>query len=59
MLVKTYNIHKSEAFTSPFKPTSPQDLSATIYKTNFEKLNKALEKGELSTASNALEAIHK
>ena len=56
---QTYNVHKSEAFTSPFKPTSQQDLSATIYKTNFEKLNKALEKGELSTGSNALESINK
>lgn len=56
---QTYNVHKSGAFTSPFEPTSQQDLSAAIYKTNFEKLNKALEKGELSTASNALETINK
>lgn len=50
----------------PFKPNTQSQintidynkLSADVYKKNFEKLNKAIEEGKLTTANNAIEVIN-
>ena len=38
--------------------TDYNNLSANVYKKNFEKLNKAIADGDLSTANNAIEVIN-
>ena len=45
-------------FQSPTQRVDYNQLSADIYKNNFEKLNKAIEEGKLTTANNAIEVIN-
>ena len=45
-------------FQSPTQIVDYNQLSADIYKNNFEKLNKAIEEGKLTTANNAIEVIN-
>ena len=43
---------------SPVNTIDYNQLSTDIYKKNFEKLNKAIEEGKLTTANNAIEVIN-
>ena len=43
---------------SPIETIDYNQLSADVYKKNFEKLNKAIEEGKLTTANNAIEIIN-
>lgn len=45
-------------FQSPMKTIDYNQLSVDVYKKNFEKLNKAIEEGKLTTANNAIEVIN-
>ena len=38
---------------------NPYDTYRNVYEDNFEKLNKAIEKGDITTANNALQEINK
>lgn len=43
---------------TPVVHTDYNNLSANVYQKNFEKLNKAIANGDLSTANNAIEIIN-
>lgn len=51
------NQPKSFIDNTQFK--NPYDTYKNIYEVNFEKLNKAIEKGDVTTANNALQEINK
>lgn len=51
------NQPKSFINNTQFK--NPYDTYKNIYEVNFEKLNKAIEKGDVTTANNALQKINK
>lgn len=51
------NQPKSFINNAQFK--NPYDTYKNIYEVNFEKLNKAIEKGDVTTANNALQEINK
>lgn len=51
------NQPKSFINNTQFK--NPYDTYKNIYEVNFEKLNKAVEKGDVTTANNALQEINK
>ena len=51
------NQPKSFINNTQFK--NPYDTYKNIYEVNFEKLNKAIEKGDVTTANNALQEINK
>ena len=59
---KIHQLNINEPFKhniqSPIKTIDYNQLSADIYKKNFEKLNKAIEEGKLTTANNAIEVIN-
>ena len=53
---KNYPQLKNQDYTK-FK--NPYDTYRNVYEDNFEKLNKAIEKGDITTANNALQEINK
>ena len=50
---------KPRSFTDNTQFKNPYDTYRNVYEDNFEKLNKAIEKGDVTTANNALQEINK
>lgn len=50
---------KPRSYIESTKFKNPYDTYRNVYEDNFEKLNKAIEKGDVTTANNALQEINK
>lgn len=50
---------KPKSFMDGSQFTNPYTTYKNVYEDNFEKLNKAIEKGDVTTANNALQEINK